>query len=313
MNKKIILALLIALLGCTGLYFFFDKPAHTVTDNFAMDTFVRIEAFGKNSSPEIVDEAWAEFNNVAKVCNRFQDGGDGSVFRYNNSKDSTTFKFNSYIEELQTFYSKQPKNHLDLQLAAVSDLWNKHKEDKTVPTQAEIDLALKEYKYDFGAIAKGFAIDKAMAVLEKNKVQAALINAGGNIKCFRTKLDGTPWKIAIQKPTDENTFLGTVTLHSGEAIATSGNYQRFYVANDGKSYHHILDPLTGYPVNYYQSVTVIATSAVEADFYSTDLFLTEPSLLAARISSSPVIAVIVLDMGNNLTVYGEKERFSETK
>lgn len=80
-----------------------------------------------------------------------------------------------------------------------------------------------------------------------------------------------PWRVAIQHPRDPEAFLGTVMLHDGQSAATSGDYQRYYELN-GIRYHHILDPQTGQPSRLHQSVTVIAPSALDADYHSTLFF-----------------------------------------
>ncbi len=99
---------------------------------------------------------------------------------------------------------------------------------------------------DLGAVAKGYAVEQAAELLRRDKrVKTALINAGGNIKVLGSKEDGSPWKIGVQDPRNPQKVLGTLAVKDGTAIATSGDYQRYYEV-DGKRYHHILDPRTGW-------------------------------------------------------------------
>jgi thiamine biosynthesis lipoprotein len=134
-------------------------------------------------------------------------------------------------------------------------------------------LALPGMQLDLGGIAKGFAVDRAYEALRDNGCNNFLINLAGNMRGH-----GNPeatrhgWRVGVRNPLQAGTWLGTLALADGEGIATSGNYER-YVVIDGKRYTHIIDPRTGHPVAGLVSVTVLATSAMEADALSTALFV----------------------------------------
>lgn len=107
---------------------------------------------------------------------------------------------------------------------------------------------------DFGGYLKGVALDRAAAILREQGIKDALINIGGNVIALGSK-DGRPWRVGIQHPRQPGP-LATLELHDGEAIGTSGDYQRFFEL-DGKRYSHLLDPRSGRPVEHTQAVTVV--------------------------------------------------------
>jgi thiamine biosynthesis lipoprotein len=107
---------------------------------------------------------------------------------------------------------------------------------------------------DFGGYAKGYALDRAAAILSAHGIGDALINVGGNIMALGRHGE-RPWRIALESPRG-NGLLATIELENGEAIGTSGDYRRYYEI-DGKRYAHIIDPRTGYPVPGVESVTVL--------------------------------------------------------
>ena len=109
-------------------------------------------------------------------------------------------------------------------------------------------------RLDLGGYAKGYALDRAQAILREKQIENALINIGGNVMAMGKKGD-LPWRVGLQDPRSAR-VMATLPLYSGEAIGTSGDYQRFFEL-DGVRYCHILDPRTGMPVQHTQSVTVL--------------------------------------------------------
>lgn len=125
---------------------------------------------------------------------------------------------------------------------------------------------------DLGGIAKGYAADKLCALLGTYGVKSAMLSLGGNVSVIGTKPDGSNWRIGIRNPKDASGIVGVVEA-SDCAIVTSGSYQRYFEA-DGKRYHHILDPDTGYPADGgLASVTIMTANGTRADALSTALFV----------------------------------------
>ena len=141
-------------------------------------------------------------------------------------------------------------------------------------------LELSDMHIDLGAIAKGYAVDLAF---EKGQKLATdfMIDLGGNIRVSGEASNGKGgWRTGIRNPfakelNHETALIGSVLMTNGEAVATSGNYERF-VTIDGQRYAHIMDPRTGRPVKGIAGVTVIAPSAALADGLSTTLFVLGP-------------------------------------
>lgn len=181
----------------------------------------------------------------------------------------------------------------DIAISPIVKAWGFTEEEQHVPTQAEIDSLLpllhpeditvdteKSSVYlekegmavDFGGIAKGYASDKLSELLRKKGVQSAWLSLGGNICTIGTKPDGSAWRIAVQNPLDENDYVGLVEI-SDACVVTSGGYQRYFEEN-GKRYHHIIDPETGKPAESgLLSVTIICENGTKADALSTALYV----------------------------------------
>lgn len=127
-------------------------------------------------------------------------------------------------------------------------------------------LADPAQRLDVGAIAKGWALEQ----VAKEMPEGLLISVGGSICATGPKPNGEPWVVGVQTPEGEG-YLQTLNLSEG-GVVTSGDYQRYYTV-DGKTYHHIIDPDTGYPGTYWRSVTVVCQDSGLADCLSTALFL----------------------------------------
>lgn len=123
----------------------------------------------------------------------------------------------------------------------------------------------RQVALDFGGYLKGVALDRAVALLKAKGIHNALINIGGNVMALGSK-QGTPWKVGIQNPRQPGA-MATLALGDGEAIGTSGDYQRFFEV-DGQRYCHLLDPRTGYPVQHTAAVTVLIPAGQESGMRS---------------------------------------------
>ncbi|WP_373322278.1 FAD:protein FMN transferase [Paraburkholderia adhaesiva] len=126
--------------------------------------------------------------------------------------------------------------------------------DLDISPSGVIRSANRDVAIDFGGYAKGWSLDDAAAILKQRGVENALIDVGGNLLALGSK-GGTPWQVGIQDPRKPGS-LATLDLRDGEAIGTSGDYERFFESN-GVRYCHILDPRTGFPATQSESVTVL--------------------------------------------------------
>lgn len=192
-------------------------------------------------------------------------------------------------------YSKLSNGYLDITVGPLVKLWGIGTDNARVPSQEEIDeaKALVNYNWlhineedstvflekegmiiDLGAIAKGYAADEISELLKANNVESALIDLGGNVFTLGTKADGSLWKVGVQNPEKaRNDTIGLVTV-ADKSVVTSGVYERVYEDPvTGKSYHHILNPFTGYPYdNNILGVSIISDKSIDGDSLSTTLF-----------------------------------------
>lgn len=144
---------------------------------------------------------------------------------------------------------------------------------------------------DLGGIGKGYAVDRITADLARRGIPAALVNAGGNLKTLG-RPPGRNWRIGIRDPLKPG-VMGSLILDAGEAVSTSGDYERMFDYH-GQRYHHILDPHTGMPVRGLHAVTVVHAEAALADAASTALFVAGPSewrAVAARLGIERALVV----------------------
>ncbi|MBN1492738.1 MAG: FAD:protein FMN transferase, partial [Candidatus Omnitrophica bacterium] len=128
---------------------------------------------------------------------------------------------------------------------------------------------------DLGGIAKGYICDRVSDLFIAAEVENFLVNIGGTIFAHGRSKRSRHWVAGIRDPRDRSRVIEHITLFN-EAIATSGDYERYFV-EDNKRYAHIIDPVTGYPVEGTVAVTVVAATAIAADAASTIMFLTPPA------------------------------------
>lgn len=187
--------------------------------------------------------------------------------------------------------TRESDGAFDIAIAPLTSLWDFTAEDPKVPDDAAIQKALPlcssdgvtiddqditlpsdDIQFDVGAIAKGYIADRMKDLLVKKGVNSAIINLGGNVLCIGSKPDGTPFKVGIQKPFADRNETEAVMDITGKSVVSSGIYERCFKQN-GKLYHHILNPKTGFPYdNSLISVTIISDQSVDGDALSTTCF-----------------------------------------
>ena len=147
-------------------------------------------------------------------------------------------------------------------------------------------------RIDLGGFAKGVAVDEAIALLRARGVSDAIVNAGGDLRAYG-RAGNRPWRIGIRHPRGEGIIAG-LEIDGDESIFTSGDYERFFEL-DGRRYHHILDPATGYPATGIRSVTVVSRHAAFADAAATALFVAGPEHWPAVAGRLGLDQVMVID------------------
>jgi thiamine biosynthesis lipoprotein len=152
-----------------------------------------------------------------------------------------------------------------------------------------------------GGIAKGYAVDRAADVLRRAGVRDFMVQAGGDMYVAGVKPDGQPWSAGIQDPrAPALSFFATIELPEG-GFSTAGDYERYFFA-DGKRYHHIIDPRTGYPATACRAVSVWADSAFASDTLDDIVFILGPEQGVPIVESSPGAGAVVVDRDNRVWI-----------
>ncbi len=221
------------------------------------------------------------------------DPANNAVFHINNdgSIEFTVSDILYEILEKGLYYSEKSKGVFDITIEPESSLWDFTSDNRKVPEDTKIKEAVKLTGYknaaledrklvlekpgmgiELGAIAKGFIADKLKEYLKKNGVTSGTVNLGGNVLCIGKKPDNSPFRIGIQHPFENRNEVITAVKAEDISVVSSGIYERYFI-QDGKMYHHILDPSTGYPYNNgLVAVTIISGKSVDGDALSTTCF-----------------------------------------
>lgn len=181
--------------------------------------------------------------------------------------------------------SQKTKGSYDPTVYPLIELWERYSEKLMPPPPSEIKKAQalvgwnkvkivgdnvvipKGMGLDLGGFAKGWVVDKTVRSLRENGVLSGIVDAGGDMVVWGDKV----WRIGIKNPHKDG--LIAIIKIKNKAIATSGDYENYFIAVDQKKYHHLLNPKTGYPAEDLNSATVIAPTAAIADGISTGLFI----------------------------------------
>lgn len=258
-------------------------------DFFAMDTFIRLDAYGKNAG-EALAACQSEMKRIEALLSVSSEYGD--VYRINHAEGGQTRVSAETVALLVEAFavSAQTGGAFDPTVYPLVECWGFFDAAQRVPDAQQIEKLLPLVGWenallhadtvklpagagvDLGGVAKGYAADRLAGMLRANGIESALLSLGGNVYALGAKPDGGEWRIGVQDPASETGVLGVVHARD-EAVVTAGSYQRRF-AQDGVTYHHILDPKTGYPADSgLVSVTVICDSATRADALSTALFV----------------------------------------
>lgn len=263
---------------------------------FAMDTVMTLTAYGKN--------AQAGLDAATSVINAMDSALDPEIptsiaYAINHADGANTAisgQVASMLSTAQLVYQRSG-GALDLSIYPLVKRWGFIDGKYYVPTDEEISEELAKLCFDklvinsfpssggysvslpaggeisFGAVAKGCASSSAIDAMRQAGVESGIVSLGGNVQTLGLKPDGSNWTVAVQDPNFPASYLGVLSV--GEtAVITSGSYQRNFTDLHNKTYHHILSPTTGYPVNNTLiSVTIICDNGTMADCLSTAMFV----------------------------------------
>lgn len=279
-----------------------DKSVNTGTNEKAAHLIGQVVAEMKR-----LDQSMSPYIDSSELSLLNRDGGTKEV--------SVSKELFSLLLEAENI-SVMSKGAFDITYASIGYKYNYR--EKIRPPQAVIDMALplinyhgitlngakstvkfvnRAIKIDLGGIAKGYAIKRCINILKSQGVKFALVSAGGDTSLLGDR-NGRPWLVGIKHPRAEEKNAVHIPLEN-EAISTSGDYERYFI-EDGKRYHHIINPKTGDSARKVVSVSVIGKDATVVDALSTTVFVKGLDDGMAFINTMPEYEAIIIDNNQRL-------------
>ena len=298
-------------------------------DIFAMDTYMTVTAYGEKAQ-DAVDAAEAEIERLDTLLST--GNADSEIVKLNEQKSATLSEDGGYLVKRALELNKETDGAFDIAIYPVMEAWGFPIQDFRVPSADELTGLLKhvdaakisydkdtreisfeddQMKIDLGGIAKGYTSSRIMDIFKENGITSGLVNLGGNVQALGTKTDGSNWRVAVQSPDDTEDYLGVLSIQD-KAVITSGGYERYF-EQDGVTYHHIIDPKTGYPAeNGLVSVTIVSSDGTLADGLSTSLFIMGEEKAAEfwKVHSNEFEAIFATDDGTIYVTEGLKDSFT---
>ncbi|HFE39239.1 MAG TPA: FAD:protein FMN transferase [Gammaproteobacteria bacterium] len=295
--KRVIVAVLLLVLGCTEKAT--EKPVFE-DQMFVMGTMVSVSIYGESEtkSRAVFDQLSAKFQTMHHAWSPHE---NGALYGLNELLPTQTpVPIDSTLADMietSSQLSSQSEGMFNPAMGQLIALWGFSQDGLSKgppPPRAQInalllsnpqmsDLTLTDSRVlsrnpavalNFGAFAKGYAVDSGIEYLKSAGIKNAIINAGGDLRVLGSK-GAKPWLIGIRHPREAGVLAG-IEVKDNESVFTSGDYERYY-DYQGKRYHHIIDPRTGFPADETISVTVVNENAALADAAATALFVAGPT------------------------------------
>lgn len=277
----------------------------------------------QTDAPRAEDAMAAAFREVERIdllMSHYREGSEVSQITRNAGERETRVSPETLeVIERALYFSRISEGAFDITIGPVFRLWNfregkipeernlrenlrkvDYRKVKVDPAKSSVFLESRRMEIDLGAIAKGYAVDRAAAFLRKEGVGNFLVNAGGDLMVSGSKEEGLPWTIGIRHPRLPNELIARLRP-SHTAVATSGDYEKFFLQG-GERYHHILTPSTGLPARECQSVTIMAPSAIDADALATSVFVLGPKKGFALLEQLANVHAIIVDRRGSVLV-----------
>ena len=308
--KKYLLLLSIVFLLFTGC----ESTQERITkQSFAFDTVVSITADDKDK--EHIDRAIELCNEYENIFSRTSPRSE--LYKINNSSAKKLSSHMKNVLEFSLDFSEKTDGAFDITIAPLSKLWNVNIR-KEPPAESEVKEALSNVGFeklslspfslggatlDLGAVAKGYIADKLAEHFKEKGVDNVIIDLGGNVAVLGE------YTVGIRNPASPDEVFATIRLKDKSAV-TSGAYQRYF-EYEGKRYHHIIDPRTGYSAQSgISSVTVISPSSMHADALSTAIFIMGEDALSLCEEFPDTDALIITDNGDVITTDNFEEKYN---
>ena len=302
MNRKEIFSLIILIVVVSyGAYKYFTREYTEIRSKYILDTIVEISATSK--SKNVSSEIERTFNLIHDLEGKFNEYNAESMLAKINSSEEEHFEMDPDLYELLVIADslwQMTEGAFDPTIKPVWDLWNFGAEEPVIPDSllilAELEIVdFSRIKYDkeqlykprgmqitFGAIAKGYILDKARDYMKERHLLKGFINSRSSMTFFGYKISPL---VYIQHPRKDDNSIASFRVNN-LSIGTSGDYQQYFEL-DGERYHHILNAHTGMPVPNIFSVTVVSEKAAWADGLCTALFTMDPQEALEKVRAMP--------------------------
>ncbi|MCI5690460.1 MAG: FAD:protein FMN transferase [Clostridiales bacterium] len=284
-----VLLLALSVAGCEGVR---AEPESVSKTNLMLDTIIQITLYDWQDEGTI-DLAFDEIRRLEGLLSVEQEGSE--LFQLAQAAGTAWVEISPETEEvlrLSKEYAALSQGYFDVTIGPLVDLWNIHDGQGHYPSQEELaqvlpligsdDLLVEEgraylarpgMEANLGAIAKGYIADRVKDFLVGRGVEHAVLNLGRNILLIGDKGNDTPFTVGIQDPGGKEGELAGVVAAADKSVVTSGIDERNFVY-EGKTYHHVLDPFTGFPAdNGLASVTILSDNSAQGDALSTACLL----------------------------------------
>ncbi len=276
---------------------------------FMMDTYVTVYAIGpRKITAGAIDLA---LDRMQEVDTKFSAHNPKSpVYAFNHEGKPISDPEIVSVAAMALRIARESDGAFDITIAPLLELWGFYGDAPHLPRDQEIKACLRrigfqyllikkqelqktkdDVEIDLGGIAKGYAVGEAVKVLKEKGVTSAIIDAGGDVYALGNR-GGKPWKVGIKDPRGGKDLLGYLEVED-LAVMGSGDYERFF-EKDGKRYHHIFDPKTGYPTEELTGSTLIYPDPTAADAWNTALFVLGPQKGLELAEKTPEMEVIMV-------------------
>lgn len=276
----------------------------------ALNTSVSVAIYD-STDKSLLDGCFDIIGKYDKLLSRTDTGSE--IYKLNETGEAVLSEDTLTLLKLGLDYSAKSEGAFDISIEPLSALWNFSSDNPKVPTAETIAKACSHVDYkkillegnhatlldkdsgvDLGAIAKGYIADKVKEYLLSKGVKSALINLGGNVLCVGSKPDGSDFSVGLQDPFGKRNEYSDVVKLKDLSIVTSGTYERNF-SEGGKTYHHLLNPFTGYPYdNGLVAVSIISKESVTGDALSTTCFALGLEKGMALIDATPDVHAVFI-------------------
>lgn len=293
-----------------------EKESFVNRIGYALNTQIEITIYGTDDE-QLITDCFTLCTKYERMFSRTIKNSEISLL--NETGEQIVSDETAELLKKGLYYSELSNGAFDITIEPVSSLWDFTSGRNELPDPKLIEDHLqyidykkvhledscvsleKEMGIDLGAIAKGYIADRLKEYLQDKGVESAYINLGGNVLCIGSKLSGEDFVIGIRNPKGSVNDPVVGVSVSDKSVVTSGTYER-YIVVDGKKYHHILNPKTGYSYeNDLDSVTIISEKSVDGDGLSTTCFALGLEDGIKLIDSIDNVWAIFIDRNGNIT------------